>query len=95
MTKRDLAVSIAQKTGITQSLIQKVIDAHLSEITEILAQGEGIELRNFGVFKIKNRRERIGRNPRTGETVSIPPKKVVYFKVGKILKERVTLSSRA
>lgn len=89
MTKRDLAVNIAQKTGITQSLIQKVVDALLSEITETLAQGQGIELRNFGVFKIKNRKERIGRNPRTGETVSIPPKKIVYFKVGKILKERV------
>jgi len=89
MTKRDLAVNIAQKTGITQSLIQKVIDALLGEITEVLARGEGIELRNFGVFKIKNRKERIGRNPRTGETVSIPPKKIVYFKVGKILKERV------
>ncbi|MBL7170541.1 MAG: integration host factor subunit beta [Candidatus Omnitrophica bacterium] len=89
MTKRDLAVNIAQKTGITQSLIQKVVDALLNEITETLAQGQGIELRNFGVFKIKNRKERIGRNPRTGETVSIPPKKIVYFKVGKILKERV------
>ena len=89
MTKRDLAVNIAQKTGITQSLIQKVVDELLNEITETLAQGQGIELRNFGVFKIKNRKERIGRNPRTGETVSIPPKKIVYFKVGKILKERV------
>ena len=89
MTKRDLAVRIAQKTGITQSLIQQVVDALLNEITETLAQGQGIEFRNFGVFKIKNRKERIGRNPRTGETVSIPPKKIVYFKVGKILKERV------
>ena len=88
MTKRGLAVNIAQKTGITQSLIQKVIDAFLNEITETLSQGQGIELRNFGVFKIKNRRERIGRNPRTGEAVAIPPKKIVYFKVGKILKER-------
>ena len=89
MTKRDLAGRIAQKTGITQSLIQKVIDGLLNEITETLARGEGIELRNFGVFKIKNRKERTGRNPRTGETVAIPPKRVVYFKVGKILKERV------
>lgn len=89
MTKRGLAVKISQKMGITQLLVQKVIDGFLNEITATLARGEGIELRNFGVFKIKNRKERTGRNPRTGETVAIPPKKIVYFKVGKILKERV------
>lgn len=89
MTKRDLVIRVAQKTGITQFLVRNIIDAVLKEIIEILASGEWIELRNFGVFKIKERKERIGRNPRTGEKVPIPPKKIVYFKVGKILKEKV------
>jgi len=66
-----------------------VIDGVLNGITETLAGGEGIELRNFGIFKIKQRKQRIGRNPRTGEAVPVPPRKVVYFKAGKVLKEKV------
>ncbi len=89
MTKRNFAIKISEKIGVNQILVKKVIDEFLNEIIETLASGEGIELRNFGVFKVKNRKERIGRNPRTGEKVPIPPKRIVYFKVGKVLKERV------
>ena len=89
MTKRDLAGKVAEKTGITQLITLKVIDGFLNAVTETLASGEGIELRDFGVFKVKSRKERIGRNPRTGEKVPVPPRKVVYFKAGKVLKEKV------
>lgn len=89
MTKRGLAIKISEKTGITQSLVLKVIDELLDEMIETLSRGEGIELRNFGVFKVKLRKERTGRNPRTGEAVPIPPKKIAYFKAGKILKVKV------
>ena len=90
MTKRGLAGKVAEKIRVTQFLTLKVIDSFLNEITEALANGERIELRDFGVFKIKSRKERIGRNPRTGEEVPIPSRKVVYFKPGKLLKEKVT-----
>ena len=90
MTKRDLAGKVAEKIRVTQFLTLKVIDSVLNEITDALANGGKIELRDFGVFKIKKRRERLGRNPRTGEEVPIPSRKVVYFKPGKLLKEKVT-----
>jgi len=56
---------------------------------ESLSKGETLELRNFGVFKVKERKARTGRNPRTGETVSVPPKKVVTFKPGLVMKQSV------
>ena len=68
-----------------KKIVQKTIDA----ITESLERGETVELRNFGVFKVKSRRGRIGRNPRTGEEVPVPEKKVVVFKPGLILKQKV------
>jgi nucleoid DNA-binding protein len=89
MTKRDLAVKIAEEVGLTQLATAKVIDKLLAEITETLVRGEVVELRNFGVFKVKQRKERMGRNPRTGEKVPVPSKRVAYFKVGKILKNRL------
>jgi nucleoid DNA-binding protein len=89
MTKRELAVKIAGKIDVNQSLVLKVIDELLKGIIDTLSRGEGIELRNFGVFKVRLRKERTGRNPRTGEKVPIPPRKVVHFKAGKILKAKV------
>lgn len=89
MTKRDLAVKIAEEAGLTQLATAKVIDKLLAEITESLVRGEVVELRNFGVFKVKQRKERMGRNPRTGEKVPVPPKRVAYFKVGKVLKHKL------
>ena len=89
MTKRDLVVKIAEEVGLTQLSVAKVVDRFLKEIIETLVRGEGVELRNFGVFKVKQRKERLGRNPRTGEKVVVPPKRVAYFKVGKILKNKL------
>ena len=89
MTKRDIAAHIAEKTGVTQLVVQKVLQNTLDYIVESLSREETIELRNFGVFKVKVRRGRMGRNPRTGAEVPVPPKKVVVFKPGKIMKERV------
>ena len=89
MTKRELAGKVAEKAGVPQFMALKVIEDILNVITETLANGEGIELRNFGVFKVKSRKGRIGRNPRTGEEVPIPPRKIVYFKLGKVFKEKM------
>lgn len=89
MTKKDIVVKIADDTGIKQIEVKKVLQKALDDIIESLARGETVELRNFGIFKVKTRKGRIGRNPRTGDSVPIPEKKVVTFKPGLIMKERV------
>jgi nucleoid DNA-binding protein len=89
MTKKEIAIKIADETGIKQIIVKEVVQKTIDEMIEALAKGETLELRNFGVFKVKERKARIGRNPRTGETVSVPPKKVVTFKPGLVMKQRV------
>ena len=89
MTKKDIIVKVADDTGMKQVDVKKVVQKTLDYIIASLARGETVELRNFGIFKVKSRKGRMGRNPRTGETVSIPEKKVVSFKVGLVMKERV------
>jgi DNA-binding protein HU-beta/integration host factor subunit alpha len=89
MTKKDIIVKIADETGIKQIDVKKVVQKTLDYIVESLAKGETVELRNFGIFKVKTRKGRMGRNPRTGDSVPIPEKKVVTFKTGLIMKERV------
>lgn len=89
ITKKEIVIHIAREAGIKQIDVKKVLQHSLDYIVKALAAGERIELRNFGVFKVKSRRSRIGRNPRTGETVSVPPRKVVVFKPGLIMKRDV------
>lgn len=89
MTKKDMAIKIADSTGIKQIVVKKIIQKTLDAIIDILAAGESIELRNFGVFKVKSRKGKTGRNPRTGETVPVPPKRVAVFKPGLIMKQKV------
>ena len=89
MTKKDIVVKIADETGIKQIDVKKVVQKTFDYIVESLAKGETVELRNFGVFKVKSRKGRMGRNPRTGESVPIPEKKVVTFKTGLEMKKKV------
>ncbi|MFH1096348.1 MAG: HU family DNA-binding protein [Candidatus Desantisbacteria bacterium] len=89
MTKRDLVVKIAQQTGLRQDDVKNVVEGVLDGITDALAAGDKVELRDFGIFKVKSRRSRVGRNPRTGTVVPIESKRVSTFKPGKIMKERV------
>ena len=89
MTKKDIAIKIADETGMKQIVVKKVIQKTLDAIIDILSNDKTIELRNFGVFKVKSRKGRTGRNPRTGETVPVPPKKVVIFKPGMVMKKKV------
>jgi len=89
MTKKDIVLKIAEESGLKQIDVKKVVQRTLDHITSALAKGETVELRNFGVFKIKARRSRIGRNPKTGTTVPIPERKVVTFKVGMVMKHKV------
>ncbi len=89
ITKKDIVLKIASETGIKQIEVKRVVQSVLDKITEYLAAGQTVELRNFGIFKIKSRRGRLGRNPRTGQEVPVPPKKVVIFKPGLIMKKVV------
>ena len=89
MTKKDLVLRIADETNLTQVDVKKVIQRTLDYIVESLEKEETVELRNFGVFKVKSRRGRMGRNPRTGQEVPVPAKKVCVFKPGLIMKKRI------
>ena len=89
MTKKDIVIKIADEKDIKQIHVKEVMQAALDVIIDSLAKGETVELRNFGIFKVKFRKPRIGRNPKTGETVEIPAKKTVTFKSGLVMKERV------
>lgn len=89
MTKRELVIEVAERLGYTQNEVSDVIQMTLDTITEALAEGNRLEIRNFGVFELKVRDARIGRNPRTGDTVPIEEKRVAVFKPGKALKDLV------
>ncbi|MDP2928463.1 MAG: HU family DNA-binding protein [Candidatus Omnitrophota bacterium] len=89
MTKKDLVVKIAEETELKQIDVKKIVQRTLDHIIEALTGGETVELRNFGIFKVKSRRSRVGRNPKTGVTVPIPEKRVVSFKSGMVMKNRV------
>jgi nucleoid DNA-binding protein len=77
MTKKDIVLKVADKTGLKQVDVKKVVQQTLNTIINSLVREENVELRNFGVFKVKHRKGRTGRNPRTGEEVPVPPKKKV------------------
>jgi nucleoid DNA-binding protein len=90
LTKRDLVIAIADKTALTQQEVFSVIQLTLDGITEALANGKGVEFREFGVFTTRLTKQRVGRNPKKpAETVVIPTRAIVKFKSGKIMKARV------
>jgi nucleoid DNA-binding protein len=89
MTKKDIILKVSDQTNLKQIDVKKVVQKTFDCIVEALVRGEKIELRNFGVFKIKQRKSRTGRNPRTGDIVPVPPRKVVVFKAGLEMKQRV------
>lgn len=88
MTKKDIILKVADETELKQTDVKKVVQKTFDYMIEALMRGEKIELRNFGVFKIKERKSRTGRNPRTGQIVPVPPRKVVIFKPGLEMKQK-------
>jgi len=88
MTKSVLIEKVAEKVdGLTRNQTEIVVDTVFDSIKKALMKGEKIEIRGFGNFRLKTRRPRKARNPKTGESVEVPGKKVLHFKVGKALKE--------
>ncbi len=80
MTKADLVEKVAEKTGLTRTDVAVVVDGFLEAIKTSMEQGQNIEIRGFGTFKIKQRKARKARNPRTGDEVPVPDRKVPVFK---------------
>ena len=89
MTKAELVAKIANEGGITKSQAEKAVDGFVSAVSEALATGDKITLVGFGTFSVGERSQREGRNPRTGEKLKIAASKVVKFKAGKTLSEKV------
>jgi nucleoid DNA-binding protein len=90
LTKRDLVIRISEETGLIQTQVVSVVQKTLDYIAEALAKGDKVELRNFGVFEVKVRKARIGRNPNKPETdVPIPARAMVKFKAGKEMRAEV------
>ena len=85
MIKLDIITEVVNRTGLTKTKAEVAVETVLESMKRALAGGDRIELRGFGVFNVKPRKTGIGRNPRTGEEVSIPPGKAVRFKPGKEL----------
>ncbi len=90
LTKRDLVVRISEESGLIQNDVLQVVQKTLDYILEALAKGDKVELRNFGVFEVKLRKARVGRNPNSPDTdVPIPQRSVVKFKPGKEMRTEV------
>jgi len=95
MTRSELISVVAEKlNGFTKKDTENIVKAILEGIKEALARGEKVEIRGFGNFRLRRRRERKARNPKTGTTVNVPVKSVPFFKVGKELKEMVDNRAR-
>src|SRR5688572_29897382 len=89
MNKSELVEKLAERAKITKKRAEQVVNLIFEQMTEALERGERIEIRGFGSFTNKSYDAYTGRNPRTGETIHVPAKKLPFFKVGKELKERV------
>jgi integration host factor subunit beta len=89
VNKAELATEVAQRAKVSHKVAKVVIDAVFEEMVNALRKGDRVEIRGFGSFVIRNYEGYQGRNPKTGASVNVPPKRLPYFKTGKELKERV------
>ena len=96
MTKSELVMRISERNPhLYQRDVERIVSTIFEEITGALTRGDRVELRGFGAFSVKGRNARVGRNPRTGETVQVSRKYVPYFKAGKELRERMNTEAPA
>ena len=89
MTKKDIVKMLSEKFALSQVDARKIVQGTFDSILDTLLEAGRIELRNFGVFEVKQRKARKARNPRTGAEVFVPEKKVVTFKPGRMMEERI------
>jgi integration host factor subunit beta len=89
MTKAELVDEVARVVQLTKKQAEAIVNVVFDSIVQSLRSGQKIELRGFGSFRLRSRKSRTGRNPKTGEKVDVPSKKIPYFKPGKELKELI------
>ena len=89
MNKTELIAAVAEKTGLTKKDAERVVNATFETITAAMAEGDKVAIAGFGNFEVKAREARVGRNPRTKETIEIPASKLPTFKASKALKDAV------
>lgn len=89
LTKADLSKHLMENLQLAKKDADLLVNTFLNCIVEALRTGDGVELRGFGSFRLRDRRARTGRNPRSGQSIQVPPKRVVYFKLGKELRSRL------
>ena len=94
LTKKEIVRSISEETGLTQSAIREIVQKTFDSVLDSLANGQRVELRNFGVFDLKVRAARQARNLSTGDSVQVPEKIVVAFKPSKEMERRVAASGK-
>jgi integration host factor subunit alpha len=92
LTRADLAEAVFQKVGLPRNECAELVESVLREVTACLEKGESVKLSSFGSFGIRDKRERIGRNPKTGEVVPITPRRVLVFRASNIMKEKINSS---
>lgn len=89
MNKTELVAVVAEKAGVAKKEVEKVLEGFTAAVQETLVSGEKVVLSGFGTFEVRTRAGRTGRNPRTGESITIPEQKTPAFKCGKVLKDAV------
>jgi integration host factor subunit beta len=94
MTKAELVDEVSRTAQLTKKHAELVVNTVFESIVESLRDGDKIELRGFGSFRIRHRGSRVGRNPKTGDQVFVPPKRIPYFKPGKDLREVLNQDGR-
>jgi integration host factor subunit alpha len=92
LTRADLAEAVFQKVGLPRNESAELVESVLREIISCLEQGENVKLSSFGSFGVRDKRERVGRNPKTGEVVPITPRRVLVFRASNIMKDRINAS---
>ena len=92
MTKADLVEEVVRVSGLSKKHAEIIVNSVFASITDALQQDDKIELRGFGSFRVRRRRSRQGRNPKTGDQVAVPEKRIPYFKPGKELKDLINSS---
>ena len=95
MTKAELVDEVAHAVQLTKKQAETIVNIVFDSIVDSLRAGQKIELRGFGSFRLRSRKSRTGRNPKTGEKVDVPSKKIPYFKPGKELKELINQQAAA
>ena len=95
MTKADLVEEVAKVTELTRKDSEVIVDTLFESVIKALRVGDKLEVRGFGSFRVRQRNSRVGRNPKTGEKVEVPAKKVPYFKPSKELKDLINAAGSA